>query len=109
MVTRVVNLRRPSLRSGSRPQALCSLTDAFRNCTVDHGASRYLENPGQVLGRDALTRQRRAGTARASEGWMGAMGKVVNAPAEETLDPDNWSDVEGLSRQIIGDAVDYLR
>ena len=40
---------------------------------------------------------------------MGAMGNVVNALAEEILDPDNWSDVEALSRQIIGDAVDYLR
>src|SRR5215510_10810766 len=40
---------------------------------------------------------------------MGAMWKALNAPVEETLDPDNWSDVDALSHQIIGDAVGYLR
>lgn len=40
---------------------------------------------------------------------MNAMRKALNAPAEETLDPDDWSDVEALSHQIIGDAVGYLR
>src|SRR5262245_56456210 len=40
---------------------------------------------------------------------MDAMRKALNAPAEETLDPDDWSDVEALSHQIIGDAVSYLR
>ena len=105
MVTRVVNLRRPSLRSGSRPQALCSSGTA-RSITAPVAIWRIPVKYSDAMlqrGKDGLGRleQARAG--------MGAMGKVVNAPAEETLDPDNWSDVEALSRQIIGDAVDYLR
>lgn len=29
--------------------------------------------------------------------------------AEETLDPDNWSDVEALAHRIMDDGIDYLR
>ncbi|HXW29519.1 MAG TPA: pyridoxal-dependent decarboxylase [Xanthobacteraceae bacterium] len=34
---------------------------------------------------------------------------VADAPAEETLDPENWSEALALSHQIIKDAVTYLR
>jgi glutamate/tyrosine decarboxylase-like PLP-dependent enzyme len=40
---------------------------------------------------------------------MDVLRKALNAPAEETLDPDDWSDAEALSHRIIDDAVDYLR
>jgi len=40
---------------------------------------------------------------------MDVVRKAVTAPAEETLDPDDWSDAEMLSHQIIEDAVGYLR
>jgi glutamate/tyrosine decarboxylase-like PLP-dependent enzyme len=40
---------------------------------------------------------------------MDVAQKAVNAPAEETLDPEDWSEVEGLSHQIIEDALGYLR
>ena len=33
----------------------------------------------------------------------------MNAAAEESLDPDDWTDVQVLSHQIIDDAVGYLR
>ena len=40
---------------------------------------------------------------------MDVLRKALNAPAEETLDPDDWSEVETLSHQIIEDAVGHLR
>src|SRR5215472_13295546 len=40
---------------------------------------------------------------------MDALRKALNARAEETLDPDDWSEVERLSHQIIEDAVGHLR
>jgi aromatic-L-amino-acid decarboxylase len=40
---------------------------------------------------------------------MEASRKIVNAPAEETLDPDDWSAAMELSHQIIDDTVGYLR
>ena len=40
---------------------------------------------------------------------MDVSRKAMNAPAEETLDPDDWSEVETLSHQIIEDAVRHLR
>jgi glutamate/tyrosine decarboxylase-like PLP-dependent enzyme len=40
---------------------------------------------------------------------MDASRTVLNASAEETLDPDDWSAVEALSHRIVGDAVGYLR
>ena len=39
---------------------------------------------------------------------MDVLRKALNVPAEETLDPDDWSDAEALSHRIIDDAVDYL-
>jgi glutamate/tyrosine decarboxylase-like PLP-dependent enzyme len=35
--------------------------------------------------------------------------RKVTAPAEETLDPEDWSEAEALSHQIIEDAIGYLR
>ena len=35
--------------------------------------------------------------------------KALNPTAEETLDPDDWSEVQALSHQIVDDAVSYLR
>jgi glutamate/tyrosine decarboxylase-like PLP-dependent enzyme len=40
---------------------------------------------------------------------MHTLQKPLKAPSEETLDPDDWSDLEALSHRVIGDAVDYLR
>ena len=40
---------------------------------------------------------------------MDVSRKALNAPAEETLDPDDWSELETLSHQIIEDAVRHLR
>jgi len=34
---------------------------------------------------------------------------VAGATAEETLDPESWSEVLALSHQIVNDAVAYLR
>lgn len=34
---------------------------------------------------------------------------TLNMPAEETLDPGDWDDVQTLSHQILDDAIDYLR
>jgi aromatic-L-amino-acid/L-tryptophan decarboxylase len=34
---------------------------------------------------------------------------ALKAAAEETLDPDDWADVQALSHQIVDDAVGYLR
>jgi hypothetical protein len=31
--------------------------------------------------------------------------KALNQTAEETLDPDDWSEVQALSHQIVDDAV----
>src|SRR4051812_14584107 len=36
--------------------------------------------------------------------------RKASTPAEEeTLDPADWTEVQGLSHQIVDDAVDYLR
>ena len=35
--------------------------------------------------------------------------KALNPAAEETLDPDDWTEVQALSHQIVDDAVSYLR
>ena len=40
---------------------------------------------------------------------MDALRKTGIAPAEETLDPADWTDVEGLSHRIMDDAIAYLR
>ncbi|WP_426129408.1 pyridoxal phosphate-dependent decarboxylase family protein [Pararhizobium sp. PWRC1-1] len=40
---------------------------------------------------------------------MHTISKILNAPPEETLDPDSWDDVHDLSHQIIDDAIGYLR
>ena len=40
---------------------------------------------------------------------MDVLRKAVNAPAEETLDPEDWSEVEALSHHIIEDAIGHLR
>jgi hypothetical protein len=40
---------------------------------------------------------------------MDALQKALNGAAEETLDPDDWTDVQALSHRILDDAVDYLR
>ena len=40
---------------------------------------------------------------------MDALKKALNGAAEETLDPDDWTDVQALSHRILDDAVDYLR
>ena len=40
---------------------------------------------------------------------MDALRKALNPAAEETLDPDDWSDVQALSHRIVDDAVGYLR
>jgi len=40
---------------------------------------------------------------------MGALQNALNGTAEETLDPDDWTDVQALSHRILDDAVDYLR
>ncbi len=40
---------------------------------------------------------------------MDALRKALNAAAEETLDPDDWTEVQALSHRIIDDAVGYLR
>lgn len=40
---------------------------------------------------------------------MTAARNVLNAAAEETLDPGDWSDVQALSHRIVDDAVGYLR
>jgi len=40
---------------------------------------------------------------------MDASRTALTVPAEETLDPDDWSAVEELSHRIVGDAVGYLR
>jgi glutamate/tyrosine decarboxylase-like PLP-dependent enzyme len=45
----------------------------------------------------------------AGEVEMGAMRNAGIAPAEETLDPQDWATVRALSHQIIDDAVGYLR
>ncbi|AZO40476.1 MULTISPECIES: aspartate aminotransferase family protein [Mesorhizobium] len=40
---------------------------------------------------------------------MDAVQEPLGLMAEETLDPQDWADVQALSHQIIDDAVDYLR
>ena len=40
---------------------------------------------------------------------MDALRKALNPAAEETLDPDDWTEVQALSHQIVDDAVGYLR
>jgi len=40
---------------------------------------------------------------------MDVLQNALNATAEETLDPEDWSEVEALSHQIIEDAVGHLR
>jgi aromatic-L-amino-acid/L-tryptophan decarboxylase len=40
---------------------------------------------------------------------MDALRKALDAAAEETLDPDDWTEVRALSHQIVNDAVGYLR
>ena len=40
---------------------------------------------------------------------MNASRTSLNMAAEETLDPDDWSDVQVLSHRIVDDAVGYLR
>ena len=40
---------------------------------------------------------------------MDALRKALDAAAEETLDPDDWTEVRTLSHQIVDDAVGYLR
>ena len=40
---------------------------------------------------------------------MDALRKASSAAAEESLDPDDWAEVQALSRQIVDDAVGYLR
>ncbi len=37
------------------------------------------------------------------------MDTLRKAAAEETLDPDDWADVQALSHQVVDDAVRYLR
>ncbi len=39
---------------------------------------------------------------------MGALSSVETA-GEETLDPEDWTDLRALSHQVIDDALDYLR
>ncbi len=36
---------------------------------------------------------------------MDALRKALNAAAEETLDPDDWTDVQALSHRIVADAI----
>ena len=40
---------------------------------------------------------------------MDASRKALNAATEETLDPDDWTEMEALSHRIVDDAVGYLR
>jgi aromatic-L-amino-acid decarboxylase len=40
---------------------------------------------------------------------MDALPKALNAATEETLDPDDWADVQALSHRIVEDAIGYLR
>jgi aromatic-L-amino-acid decarboxylase len=40
---------------------------------------------------------------------MDALRKALNTATEETLDPDDWADVQALSHLIVDDAVGYLR
>ena len=40
---------------------------------------------------------------------MDAMRERLRWRAEETLDPDDWADVQALSHRIVDDAVGYLR
>ena len=40
---------------------------------------------------------------------MDPLRNALNAAAEETLDPDDWTEVQALSHQIVDDAVSYLR
>jgi aromatic-L-amino-acid/L-tryptophan decarboxylase len=40
---------------------------------------------------------------------MSTLQKVPNLAAEETLDPNNWADLQALSHQIVDDAIHYLR
>lgn len=39
---------------------------------------------------------------------MAALRGALNAPAEETLDPDDWASVQALSHRIVDDAIGYL-
>jgi aromatic-L-amino-acid decarboxylase len=40
---------------------------------------------------------------------MDALRTKLDGATEETLDPDNWSDVQALSHRIVEDAIGYLR
>lgn len=40
---------------------------------------------------------------------MDTLRKALNPAAEETLDPNDWTEVQELSHQIVDDAVSYLR
>ena len=40
---------------------------------------------------------------------MDALRKALNPVAEETLDPDDWTDVQTLSHRVVEDAIGYLR
>jgi glutamate/tyrosine decarboxylase-like PLP-dependent enzyme len=40
---------------------------------------------------------------------MQPLGTASSTAAEETLDPDDWADVQALSHQIVTDAIGYLR
>ena len=39
---------------------------------------------------------------------MDPLRNALNAAAEETLDPADWTELQALSHQIVDDAVDYL-
>src|SRR5262249_32000531 len=82
-----------------------SAMDLFRNGRVGGSASNNREKDfGVSRGAYWSNRQNALREAR-----MDVLRKALNAPAEETLDPNNWSDVETLSHQIIDDAIGYLR
>ncbi len=40
---------------------------------------------------------------------MDGISKEGNGDIEETLDPEDWSDVRALSHRIVNEAIDYLR
>ena len=48
-------------------------------------------------------------TTHSEEAGMDRTPRSSSAAAEETLDPDDWTEVQALSHRIVDDAVGYLR
>ena len=89
-------------------------------CMLPDTGERYMTTP-LFDGIEAEMNEEETALSRSTPGFQfprrdprrarewNARGKSMNAPAEETLDPDDWSEALALSHRIVEDAVGYLR